>query len=142
MHFTFFERGFLMKTNMFVLTFAAALIFSMAACNKEQPAKAPAAAAASTTQASIAILAPREGAILNSGAANKLEYNVHLNPTGDHLHIYIDDQKPIISREVSRCPCGIDLPGLAPGKHVITVKEATSAHVLTGLQGAVTFTVE
>jgi len=87
-------------------------------------------------------LAPKDGAILNSGAVNRLKYNVHLSPTGDHLHIYIDDQKPIISREVSGCPCGIDLPSLAPGKHVIVVKEATSAHVLTGLQATVTFTVK
>jgi len=137
----FFEQEFLMKTNIFAVVFTMVLVFSMAACNKEQPAKTP-GATATATQAFITILAPKDGAVLNSGTENKLQYNVHLSPTGNHLHIYIDNQKPIISRDVSHCPCGIDLPDLVPGKHVITIKEATSAHVLTGLQRAVTVTVQ
>jgi len=130
-----------MKRNMFVLSFAMVLMFSVVACDKTQSAKTT-GAATSTAQASITILAPKNGAVLSSGAANKLEYNVHLSPTGNHLHIYIDNQKPLVDRYVSHCPCGVNLPSLASGKHVIAVKEVTSAHVLTGLQSVVTFTVK
>lgn len=90
---------------------------------------------------SITILSPKEGATLPE-SGNKLEYNVTLGPTGNHLHVYVDDQDPIIDRNVSGCPCSIDLPELSSGKHVIFVKEATASHVLTGLQSKVTFTVK
>lgn len=91
---------------------------------------------------SITILSPKNGEVLPSGSGDKLEYNVTLGPDGNHLHVYIDDQNPIIDRNVSDCPCSIDLPDLSPGKHVIFVKEATASHVLTGLQTKVSFTVK
>lgn len=91
---------------------------------------------------SITIISPKDGAALSSGMGNKLEYNVKLGPNGNHLHVYVDDQNPIIDRNVSHCPCSIDLPDLSSGKHRIVVKEATVAHDLTGLQSAVTVTVK
>lgn len=90
---------------------------------------------------SITIISPKEDAVLQGGG-NKLEYNLHLSPNGNHLHIYIDDQNPIVDRNVSNCPCSIDLPTLSPGKHVIVVKEATASHALTGVQSTVTTTVK
>ncbi len=93
-------------------------------------------------QGAITILSPRDGATLSSGMGNKLEYNVKLGPTGNHLHVYVDNQDPIVDRNVSGCPCSIDLPDLSPGKHSIVVKEATAGHVLTGLQSGVTVTVK
>ncbi len=88
---------------------------------------------------SITILSPKDGSVIHNGAM--LKYNVHLSPNGNHLHIYIDNNNPIIDRNVSHCPCSIDLPALSPGKHVIAVKEATAAHALTGLQATVDVTV-
>ena len=90
---------------------------------------------------SITITAPASGAMLQ-GAGNKLEFNVHLSPNGNHVHIYVDDQDPIVFRDVSHCPCSIDLPKLSSGKHTIVVKEATSGHAMTGVQGSVTATVK
>jgi hypothetical protein len=90
---------------------------------------------------SITITSPANGAMLQ-GAGNKLEFNVHLSPNGNHVHIYVDDQAPIVFRDVSHCPCSIDLPTLSSGKHTITVKEATSSHAMTGVQGTVTATVK
>ena len=90
---------------------------------------------------SITIISPKDGAILGGGG-NKLEYNVHLSPNGNHLHIYIDNQDPIISKNVSNCPCSIGLPALATGKHMIAVKEATAGHALTGVQSTVTVNVK
>jgi hypothetical protein len=97
--------------------------------------------ASAADSGSITIISPQDGAVLKSGG-NKLEYNVHLSPKGNHLHIYIDNQDPIIDRNVSNCPCSTNLPALAKGKHVIAVKEATANHVLTGLQSTVTVDVK
>ncbi len=90
----------------------------------------------------ITISSPANGAVLSSGAGNKLQFNVSLSPNGNHVHIYVDDQAPIVDRDVSRCPCSIDLPNLSSGTHTIVIKEATSSHAMTGVQGAVTVSVK
>lgn len=91
---------------------------------------------------SITIISPKDGAELSSGSGNKLEYNVQLSPSGNHLHVYIDNRDPIIDHSVSGCPCSIVLPDLPPGKHDIVVKEATSSHALTGVEAYVSVTVK
>jgi hypothetical protein len=91
---------------------------------------------------SISILSPQDGAMLPAGAAVKLNYNLHLSPDGNHLHIYVDDQKPIVDRNVSGCPCSLDLSTLSPGKHMIVIKEARSDHSLTGVEKGVTVQVK
>ncbi len=110
------------------------LCFAVAALSFANPASA-------ADSGSITIIAPKDGADLGGGG-NKLEYNVHLSPNGNHLHIYVDNQDPIISKNVSNCPCSIGLPALAKGKHVIAVKEATAGHALTGVQSTVTVNVK
>lgn len=97
---------------------------------------------AADSAGSITITSPANDAVLQSGAGNKLDFNVHLSPSGHHVHIYVDDQAPIVFRDVSHCPCSIDLPKLSSGKHTIVVKEATSGHAMTGVQGSVTATVK
>ncbi len=91
---------------------------------------------------SITILAPHEGASLASGAPSTLDYTVHLSPNGSHLHVYVDDQNPIVVRKVTDCPCSVPLPALTPGKHVLLIKEATAAHSPTGVQSSVTVTAK
>ncbi len=103
--------------------------------------------AKSTTMASmskgyIKILAPTDGKVLKSERGDKLKYDVQLSPDGNHLHVYVDNDKPIIDRKVKGCPCAITLPRLSPGKHTIAVKEATKHHHLTGLMSSVTFDVK
>ena len=91
---------------------------------------------------SVTITSPASDAVLASGQGNKLEFTVQLSPNGNHVHIYVDDQKPIVFRDVSNCPCSVDLPQLTPGKHTITVKEASTSHAMTGVQGSVAVTVK
>ena len=91
---------------------------------------------------SITITSPVNDAVLQSATGNKLEFNVHLSPNGNHVHVYVDDQDPIVIRDVSHCPCSVPLPKLSSGKHTIVVKEATSGHAPTGVQGSVTATVK
>jgi hypothetical protein len=97
---------------------------------------------AAGTPGSITITAPFAGEVLPSGSGNKLVFNVHLSPDGNHVHIYVDDQHPIVDRDVAHCPCSVDLPQLSPGRHTIVVKEATVSHALTGVEGTVTTTVQ
>jgi hypothetical protein len=98
--------------------------------------------AADSAKGSVTIISPKNGEALPGATGNKLEFKLSLSPSGNHVHIYVDDQDPIIDRDVSRCPCTIALPKLSSGKHNITVKEATSGHALTGVQDAVTVTVK
>ena len=95
-----------------------------------------------TAAGSITILSPKDGATLENGSGNKLEYNVALSPNGNHLHVYIDDGDPIIDRTVSGCPCSIALPDLSSGKHKIVVKEATASHAMTGVEAQANITVK
>ena len=88
-------------------------------------------AANAAADGSITITSPADGAVLQNAMGNKVDFDVHLNTKGNHVHIYVD-----------RCPCSVDLPDLTPGKHTIAVKEATSSHALTGIQSIVTVTVK
>ena len=98
--------------------------------------------AATYADGMLTISSPTDGAVLDSGSGNKLEYNITLSPSGNHIHVYIDDQRPIIVRNVSGCPCSMDLPDLSSGKHTIVMKEATSGHSLTGLEASISVTVK
>jgi hypothetical protein len=91
---------------------------------------------------SISILSPKDGTTISGGAVIKLDYNLHPSSDGNHLHIYVDDQKPMVNRNVSGCPCSVDLPTLSPGKHMVVIKEARSDHSLTGVEKGVTFQVK
>jgi hypothetical protein len=91
---------------------------------------------------SITITSPTNGEVLKSDSGNKLQFNVHLGPNGNHVHIYVDDQNPIVFRDVGHCPCSVDLPVLTSGKHTIVIKEATSSHAMTGVQASVTASVK
>ncbi len=91
---------------------------------------------------SITILSPKAGAVLQSGAESKLDYNVRLSPDGSHLHVYVDDGNPIIVRKVSGCPCSMALPALSPGKHNIVIKESTAGHSPTGVEASVAVTAK
>jgi hypothetical protein len=92
--------------------------------------------------ASIEILSPKEGEIWTAGA-HVVKYQVHPSPNGNHLHVYVDQQdEPIISHQMSHCPCSEQLPDLGPGTHRVTIKEATASHSLTGVESSVSFTVK
>lgn len=90
----------------------------------------------------ISILSPKDGAMVKMGSAPKLTYKVMLSPEGNHLHVYVDDQKPIVDRDVSGCPCTVDLPALSAGKHTIVVKEARADHSLTGVEAKTIVTAD
>jgi hypothetical protein len=135
------------RINLFMLVMFSALSLAISACSNSndgygKKASAPAATSSSAAAGSVTILAPKDGAVLDSGSGVKLTYNVTLSPEGNHLHIYVDNGSPIIDRDVSGCPCSLTLPDLAAGAHQVAVKEATVNHHLTGVQSVVSFTVK
>lgn len=91
---------------------------------------------------SISILSPKDGATVMGSAQNALEFNLKQSPQGHHLHVYVDDNKPIIVRQVTGCPCKVELPALSPGQHTVVVKEATAGHAPTGVEATVHFTAK
>lgn len=91
----------------------------------------PMAAYAANPGGAIAIESPKDGAEINSNTGIKVEFKVQHSAEGNHLHFYEDKGDPTIVRKWSG---SITLPGVSPGKHEICIKEATAAHVLTGLE--------
>lgn len=90
----------------------------------------------------IAILSPAKNAILESKVLHKLEFNLKPASRSNQVKVYVDNEEIAVDRKINRCPCKIDLPKLEPGKHTITLKEATASQALTGVQGSVTVTVK
>ena len=90
----------------------------------------------------IQVMSPKDGSMIMAGTAVKLTYNIKLSPEGNHLHVYVDGQKPIVDRDVTNCPCTIDLPALSPGLHKIMIKEARADHSLTGVETLVMVTAQ
>ncbi len=133
------------RINLFMLVMCSALLLAVSGCSNGgygNKTSAPAASSGTAETGSVTILAPKDGAVLASGTGIKLTYKVHLSPNGNHLHIYVDNNSPIIDRDVSGCPCSITLPNLTAGAHQVAVKEATVIHHLTGVQSTVKFTVK
>ncbi len=91
---------------------------------------------------SITVVSPKDGAMIPAGSPAKLVYNVKLGPEGNHLHVYVDDQKPIIDRDVTGCPCSVELPALSAGKHMVVIKEARADHSLTGVMTSTAVTAK
>lgn len=91
---------------------------------------------------SLTISSPQNSSIVTANTMLKLTYNVKLSPEGNHLHIYVDDQKPIVVRNVTGCPCTVDLPALSVGKHVIPIDEARADHSLTGIKSSIVITAK
>lgn len=126
------------RLNLSTLILLTAIALTATACNKSENKTA----APSAETGSVTILSPKDGAVLESGVGDKLTYNVKLGPTGNHVHVYIDNLPPIVDRNVHDCPCTLDLPPLTSGKHTLAMKEATSSHALTGVESSITFTVK
>mgnify|MGYP000305338055 CR=1 FL=1 len=91
---------------------------------------------------SITIISPKYRAVVKADKPSVVTYKVNLGTEGNHLHVYIDDQKPIVDRNVTGCPCSVELPGLSAGNHTVVIKEARADHSLTGVQSAIEVTAK
>ena len=89
--------------------------------------------------ASVTISSPANGAKLSRTAQTKINYEVAPGPKGDHTHLYVDDNKEAVLRQLKG---SYTLEALAPGKHEICIKLVTRSHTPIGVQQCVKVSVE
>jgi hypothetical protein len=82
----------------------------------------------------ITINSPVNGAMVGANAKVLLNYEVMLGPSGDHLHLYLDDDRIDILRQLKG---STEVDGMKPGKHKICLTENTKWHMSTGLERCV-----
>lgn len=90
-------------------------------------------------EGSAQITSPKDLAVIEGEAKNVLVYDFHPSPKGNHLAIYVDDDKPV---DVHEWRGDYRLPLLGRGEHHLCVREANASRVLTGLQKCITVTAK
>ena len=89
--------------------------------------------------AAISISKPVGGAIFSPTAKIEISYEATPGPKGDHVHLYVDDQRPVVLHQLKGSHT---LNPLAPGKHGICVRMVDKDHAEIGVQDCVMFRVE
>ena len=89
--------------------------------------------------ASVTIFSPADGAKLSRTAQTKINYEVIPGLKGDHVHLYVDDNKEDASRQLKG---SLSLEPMAPGKHKICILIASKGHTPTGVQQCIKISVE
>lgn len=87
----------------------------------------------------ITINSPANGAMVSTTAKLPVSYEAELGPKGDHLHIYVDDKRIDVLRQLKG---STELEVLKPGKHKICLTENTKWHMSTGLETCVEVTAQ
>ena len=113
-----------MKNWAILLVIAGMLL----ACSKNDGDSAMAPAGMADKPAGVTITAPADQSEINGNSVT-VTYEVNPSPSGDHIHIYVDDRKPDILRKLKG---SYEVTDLAPGEHTITVKEVNAGHTPTG----------
>ena len=60
-----------------------------------------------------------------------MKYKVTKSPDGNHVHIFVDNGKPEVVRQMEGT---YQVGPLSPGDHTITIMEVTSNHSPTGVK--------
>jgi len=113
---------------------AGLLMFTLTACEKK-----PAASSAEGTAGSkVDISAPADGARLAAKAQIKLDYDITLGGEGDHAHLYVDDRRIAMLRQMNG---SYMIFPLDPGTREICIKVVNSNHTPIGVARCVKVTV-
>lgn len=99
-------------------------------------------AALASDPRSIQFITPKNGDLIQGGVPSKLTYDIKPAPAGGHIQIEIDGKEADATLKADGCPCDVTLPALTPGKHTITLKEASADRRLTGIQQSITVTAK
>ncbi len=102
---------------------AILLVLALTACG-EKPDVVPVQTAPSVPE--INITSPVEGATLNITAVNKVDYSIKLSGAGDHAHIYMDDRRMGMLRNMQG---SFTIDYLDPGKREICIKIVGGNHM-------------
>lgn len=129
-----------MKYAVFI---AGLLILSLSACSKkpaEMPTESPAAGNPATmTMSKVDIASPADGARLDAKAPNKLDYNITLDGDGNHAHVYVDNNRVAMLREMKG---SYPLEYLEQGKREICIRVVNRNHTPMGAERCITVMVE
>lgn len=87
----------------------------------------------------ITINSPANGATVSATAKVPVNYEAMLGAKGDHLHLYVDDKRIDVLRQLKG---STELNALVPGKHKICLSENTKWHMATGLETCVEVTAQ
>lgn len=85
------------------------------------------------------ILFPQDGAKLDAMSQNRIDYEVAPGPSGDHIHLYVDNREAAILRKLSGSHA---LESLAAGAHALCIKVVNKAHVPIGVEQCVKVSVQ
>lgn len=96
-------------------------------------------AAASAQDGAVKIVAPADGAKLDSMASNKIAYEVVPGPKGDHTHLYVDGKEVAVLRQLTG---SYPLETLLPGKHELCIKVVNKAHTPIGVEKCIKVNVD
>lgn len=85
----------------------------------------------------VTIIAPMDGATVDSHNKTELKYEAIPGPDGDHLHLNVDGKRVDVIHPLKGSTMVDALP---PGKHRICLAVNTKAHVPTGVEGCINVT--
>jgi hypothetical protein len=85
----------------------------------------------------IIISAPANGATLSAKNKITVTYDAVLGAEGDHLHLYVDDKRIDVLRQIKG---STEMDALLPGKHHICLTVNTKSHAATGVESCVDVT--
>lgn len=113
---------------------AGLLIATLTAC-EQKPAASPAAIPAGS---GVVITAPLDGARLAAKEQIKLDYDIVLAGEGDHAHLYVDDRRIAMLRQMKGSYLIFPLD---PGIREICIKVVNSNHTPIGVNRCVKVTL-
>jgi hypothetical protein len=131
-----------------IVSFIGIAVF-ISACGQQEPQTQNIVSESATSTSDVAALEKREvgvsiysplnGAKILANTSFSLDYEVQPSPDGDHVQITVDKQDPIILNQFQG---QYSLAGLAPGEHVIQVREINSNNHPTGKEDSIYVVVE
>jgi len=110
------------------------LTLVLIACEKK-PAQSPAETPAGSR---VSISAPADGDRIDAKAQIKLDYDITLGGDGDHAHLYVDDRRIAMLRQMKG---SYMIFPLDPGARVICIKVVNSNHTPIGVERCIKVTV-
>lgn len=93
--------------------------------------------------ASVTILSPAEGAMLNVKSENDISYEIKPGPKGDHSHLYVDGKEIAVLRKLkgtytfpgfAAAEGGYNSSALTVGERNICIKVVNKGHTPIGVE--------
>lgn len=90
-------------------------------------------------EASVTILSPADGAVLDLMSESRVQYEIVPGPRGDHVHFYVDGDETAVLRQLK----GSYLLGsLTEGQHELCIKVVNKNHTPIGVEQCIKVSLE